>query len=486
MTVSAQPVQRSARGATLSGSPLLLCGVLALSAIAFWGLRIGYWSRTFEEPFSDIGDYIRVARMIATQFTFGLPPDQMAYYTPATPGAIAISIVLGGTQFEAVYRGMIQVLAFAAALGLALELGRSTRRPWLGAAFLAIVALSRPSIFWSYKLSTEGLSEALLMATTALALRAIRKGSPASAFFAGATAILLGLNRPQYVPAALALPVLIAFSHWLMVRRSGSSMPPRLLLRVFAAGLAGLVLAWSPWIIRNYRQFDAIVPLSTTGYESFLWESGAASLGPTGYTELRLSDGEVLRQFGIRNIQRLAQRYPNEIDRRDFLGRIAAAWLRENIAYYPALVARRLWRFIHVNGTSGLTQVPREALFTTLPAGADPATGRRNVLDRILLDKSPAIVWLALAGLAMALLRRPAVALVLACLWVTPWFMVALVVGAERAVEPLIPATIWLAFYGVAEAALLVWGLLRRRLSPQPQAQGQPTASLSRFVQANR
>jgi hypothetical protein len=98
------------------------------------------------------------------------------------------------------------------------------------------------------------------------------------------------------------------------------------------------------------------------------------------------------------------------------------------------------------------------------------------MLDRILLDKSPAIVWLALAGLALALLRRPAVALLLACLWVTPWIMVALVVNAERAVEPLIPATIWLALYGVVEAALLVWGLLRRRLWPQ-QAQAQPTAS---------
>lgn len=452
---------------------LPLIGFLAVSAIAFWALRIGYWSRTFEEPFSDIGDYITVARMIVTQFTFGIPPDQMAYYTPATPSAIAVSIWLGGAQFEAVYRVMIQTLAFAAALALALELGKSTRRPWLGAAFLAIVALSRPSIFWSYKLSTEGLSEALLMATTALALRAVRTGSPASAFFAGASAILLGLNRPQYVPAALALPVLMAFCHWLSGRLSGPAARPRLLLRLFAAGMAGLMLAWSPWIIRNYRQFDAIVPLSTTGYESFLWDSGAGSISPVGYTELRLSDGEVLRQFGIRNIQRLAQRYPNEIDRRDFLGRIAAAWLRENIAYYPSLVKQRLWRFINVNGASGLTKVPREALFTTLPAGADPAAARRNVLDRILLDKSPTIVWLALAGLALALLRRPAVGLALACLWVTPWFMVALIVTAERAVEPLIPATIWLAFYGVAEAALLAWGLLRRR----SWLQAQPTAS---------
>ncbi len=106
------------------------------------------------------------------------------------------------------------------------------------------------------------------------------------------------------------------------------------------------------------------------------------------------------------------------------------------------------------------------------------------MLDRILLDKSPTIVWLALAGLALALLRRPTVALVLACLWVTPWFMVALVVGAERAVEALIPATIWLALYGVVEIALLVWSPVRRRL--WPPAPGQPTASSSSFVQASR
>ena len=55
----------------------------------------------------------------------------------------------------------------------------------------------------------------------------------------------------------------------------------------------------------------------------------------------------------------------------------------------------------------------------------------------------------------------------------SPWLMVALVVTAERAVEPLIPAKIWLALYGVVEAARLVWSPLRRRLWPRAQ----PTAS---------
>lgn len=474
-------IDRSTGGSVAIGR--LAVGLLIFGTAAFWSLRIGYWSRITEEPFSDILDYINVAKNIATDLTFGLPPDRMAYWTPATPTAIAIAIWLGGAEFEIIYRFMIQAIAFSAALLLGFELAKASGRPWLGMAFFLIVAFSRSSIFWSFKLSTEGLSEALLMATTAFALRAVRGRTAVASFLAGACLTLLGLNRPQYVPAALALPLLLALCAWWTSRKAGE-LAPRAFFRLFAATLLGLCFAWSPWIIRNYLHFGAFVPLSTTGYESFLWDSGAGSIHPHApYAELRLSDGEILTEFGIRSIQRQAMRYSSEIDRRDFLGRIAAAWLRENLTYYPSIVKQRLWRFIHVNGASGLTQVPREALFTTLPPNIDPAIGRRNVLDRILLDKSPAIVWLALAGLCMALLRRPAIALLLACLWVTPWIMVALVVSAERAVEPLIPVTIWLALYGVVESGLLVWGFLRRKLGPQ---QAQPTASLSSSVHASR
>src|SRR5256885_13568603 len=118
-------------------------------AIVFWGLRILYWRVTHEAPFSDIGDFVRLAQQITHLFYFGVGESLATYWSPVTPSFIAMSMVLGGANFEAVFRVLVQAVAFGGSLVLAYEIVKMTGRGWLGGAWLFVLALSKPSIFWS-------------------------------------------------------------------------------------------------------------------------------------------------------------------------------------------------------------------------------------------------------------------------------------------------------------------------------------------------
>ena len=72
--------------------------------------------------------------------------------------------------------------------------------------------------------------------------------------------------------------------------------------------------------------------------------------------------------------------------------------------------SRRFRNFISQNGASGLTTVPRDALFPRAP-----------VLDLFLLDKS-AVVWLlAFFGAILMTVRHGVAGAAVTAIWLTPW-----------------------------------------------------------------
>ena len=149
-------------------------GFLLLCSALFWYLRFAYWRGTYEPPFSDIAGYVTTADNIVRDFFFGFDDNHQTYFTPVTPALIAVAKLIAPVRFELAFRVLIQVITFAAALGVVREIALLTGKRWLAASFLFIVAICRPSIFWSLKLSTEPVCEALLYATAATALAALR------------------------------------------------------------------------------------------------------------------------------------------------------------------------------------------------------------------------------------------------------------------------------------------------------------------------
>lgn len=440
--------------------------VIAVYTVLFWSLRIKYWSVTHEAPFSDIADYVAVGQNIAHHFFFGENEAQVAYFTPVTPSFIAVSMILGGAHFETVFRIIVQSVAFAGSLVLAYEILKLTGRGWLAAAWLLLLALSKPSIFWSLKLGTEAVSEALLISSIGLVLRAIRTGSLVGAGFAGAVCLLLALNRPQFMPA-----ILIAGVFWgcasVSSRGKKPLMPtpsrpvrmrlrdPARLLQAACFGL-GVALAWSPWIVRNYVNYGAFVPTGTSGNESIIWEYGGAPIKITRYRELRLPDGSSLAEFGLDKIRERLASVPNDVARAPKIREYAIAWIMANIRDIPRLTLWHLKQLISERGANGLTKVSRTELFSSpTPGYSDPMT-KVAWLNLFLIDKTPWICLLAFAGALILAMRYGLPGAMIICIWVIPWLSTALVIGYERAVESMISFGLWLALYAVVAVTLFL------------------------------
>ena len=417
------------------------CITVAAYTAVFWGLRFIYWHTVQEGPFADMLGYICVAQQIVVNFSFGCDQGDSSQWTPVTPTFMSIAFLLGREHFYIVFKILIQGICFVGAALLAFEVAILTGRRWLGASLLFVVALSRPSIFWSLKLSTESVSEALLICSAALVLRCIRVRSTPLAFIAGVVCMALALNRPQYFPGAVLVAGCLA----------ASAIVHRDRLRAMQAGifLLGFAVVWSPWLVRNYKHHGAAVFFSTSGYYTVIWEYGAGPVRPGAYAELKLSDGTVIREFGIDKINAILGTMPNGYARQVFLRRAAMAWYKANLPELPGLVIARFQNFISQNGANGLTTVSRDTLFVQAPPHL-PA----SLLNLFLLDKS-SVVWILAFGGAVLLTARTGVAGgALMSLWLTPWLFLTILIGYERMVEPMISLTIWLAVYSAAEAVL--------------------------------
>lgn len=455
----------------------VLVVALAAFALIFWGLRARYWSVTHEEPFSDIADYVRIAQQISRNFFFGDSQYFYSFWTPVTPSFIAAAMLIGGEQYQWVCRVIVQATTFVAALALSYELAKLTGRRWLGLALLFIVAICRPSIFWSLKVGTESVSEALLLASLSLGLRTVRTNSPLVAFFAGAVCLLLALNRPQFFPSVVLAAVFLLLGaipfHW-RAKRAGvlGRVSERLELRkvppwfdwaprgnrrrglTAACFVLGVALAWSPWLVRNYAHYGAFVPFGTSGFDTFVWEYGGGPIKPGRYTELPYGDGKVLREFGLQKVQDIVNRQPNDYERWKEVRAIAIAWLGANWMDVPRLMAWRLKRYAVLGGANGLTKVPREHLFPRAPSEYNNVAGELSTLENILIDKTPWAVVLALCGSLLLLWRGWLAGGVVLSLWLVPWPVLSFLISYERTLESLISFTLWLALYFAAEAVI--------------------------------
>lgn len=468
-----------------------LAAVVCLYALVFWGVRWRYWSLTSEAPFSDIYNYFAIGQQIAERFFFGYSDHYYSFWTPVTPTFIAIALLLGGDHHESVFRILVQSITFLGSLALAYELAKLTGRRWLGFALLFIVATCRPSIFWSLKLGTEAVSEALLLSSIALVLRTARTGSAATAAFAGVVCLLLALNRPQFFPSIFLVAGFFALGAVRLGRKpdespSGDdSTPRRWGMKVpswfgpdalghrrrflpAACFVLAIMIAWSPWIIRNYLHYGAFVPVGTSGFDAFIWEYGGAPIKPGRYQELAIGDGKVLREFGLENIQEGLRKLPNDLEHWKTVRVIAIAWLRANWVDLPRLMVWRLKGYITHNGADGLTKVSREDLFLRGPSSYKNPAGEVSLLNALLLDKTPWSVFLALGGTVLLMMRSWVPGGVIVSLWLVPWFVLSLLISYERTVESLISFTLWLALYLIVETTLLLSGHPGREKSKAP------------------
>lgn len=415
---------------------------MVLGVLAFWGLRIAYWRTTFELPFSDMEDYVRVARGVLASWDFRFDSFWVSYKPPGLPILLAAVFGVVGEESQAAWRWAQAAFTFAALLWLCCEVARASGRRWMAPTLLLCAALCRASIFWSYKISTEGPAEAFSYLGAACILLCFRRPRLDAFFLTGVVLMAAVFNRPQGLAVVFAFPVVYLLQqawHFPGLPNPRAFLRKRLPLLV-AMGL-GVALVWTPWLVRSYGHYGRVLPLTSQGPYSFLWELGEV--------EYEAPDGTVVRTDWQRLQAEAITRFKSDYDAQAYAGKIMSQWLARNPWTYAKLVVKRFFKTLG-DRTEYLTKVPRERLFS-------------GVTDWFLIDKVRPLTLLGALGLlGMSLWAPGLVALPLIALG--QWFFGLLFLGYSRILDP----TLALVLFGNAFWVVLLIerlgkvGILRR------------------------
>lgn len=314
------------------------------------------------------------------------------------------------------WRLLQAVLTFCAIVWLAYEVFRTTGSRWLAIGLLFFVTLSKPSIFWSLKLSREGLHECLTYALIAVFLFACRKRTLIGFFGVGLITAANFLNKPN---AILILPFVFAmfvYEYWR--ERATIQSPVKATFYALSVCALGVVLLWGPWVARSVFLYGEPVLLSTQGPYTLLWEIGAFTV------ELR--DGRTVHT-DVNELQRTAARdFATDRDSSKYAWDIAKVWMHDHARQLPSMVLERVRRSVRERDIY-LTKVSRDALFD-------------NPVDSLLLDKTVLSVYMGIIGmLLLPVLYRCWPLAFISVAVVIPWLSAAMIVGYPRMLEAALP-----------------------------------------------
>jgi hypothetical protein len=383
--------------------------ILLAGAGAFWGLRVHYWNITTEPLYRDMQMFDLVARGILRSFDFSWDSFHQSYNPPTLATLRALQIFLLGDSVRA-WQWFQAAFVFCGLCWMCCEVFRETRSFALASALLWVVALCRPSVFWSLKLAREGLAEGFAYWCVAASILAFRSRHWLYFLLLGGICGAAFLNR---VNSFVVVPLLAAAVVVHSVRRRDIRRGALLLV----AFVVGVVLIWGPWLSRSYRLYrGSLVPFSTQPV--FFWEMGPFTVRLADGTELRTSQGELAEQAPTR--------FRNDLDAARYYNSLIRPWLRDNWNWYVNFVLfNRIGRSIRQRDEY-LTLVPRERLFG-------------SGLETVLLDKSMLLVVSGVAGLLFFAFTRPALGGSCLVVAVAPWLSSMIVLGYPRMLDPSLP-----------------------------------------------
>lgn len=382
--------------------------VLLLGIIAFWTLRVSYWNMTFELPFSDMADYDMIAHRILKNRDFSHSSFYQSYQSPVLPLIRAAQITLLRNDAMISWQFFLAILTFFALLWLMFEMGKATRNRWLGVGLLWIVALSRSSIFWSYKIATESTSELFIYLVLATTLASIRIKNKAIFFMTGALYIAAALNRPNFL---IALPFFLA-GFMITHRKKIKKITP--LIVSFCLGVG---LVWTPWLLRSYRLYNGgIVPFNTHGPYTFFFDLGDVTI--------RINKDRSITTSFWKLALDSPKRFRNDYEFYVYSNMLVKQWLQDNWRSYIGIYFKRIP--FTIEKTTDLTKVSRTKLFP-------------NPVNNLLIDKSYLAIISGSLGLIVFAFLFPAFFFNLPVVGILSWLNGLIIVHSPRMLEPVIP-----------------------------------------------
>jgi hypothetical protein len=426
MTIQNSGVSSSKAIHNRNRHPFLVATGLLLVCACFWLLRLRYWGITKEEPFSDMADYLAIADRFRCCWSLAQSDFWVSYAKPTLPALAGFLFsATGGINLD-VWRFSLATFTFLSLLWLARELYLKTGKHSYPIALIGCVALSKSSIFWSYKFATEGLGEALIYLVCAALLFVQRtKDSVGYSFILGASSILALFNRPNLI---LVIPViaLMAGTQLTLSKRAVA-----LRLKVISGFTLGCVAIIAPLALRSLSLYGSIAIAPTQGPYSFLWELGAVPV--------TLPSGEKTTRTAQQLQEEAPKLFANDRQASVYAKSVVRDWVVENWNnLYPRLIRNRLFSSIEQRDIA-LSKVPRVKLFP----------GR---LERILIDKSPVLFIIGSLGLIILALRFHNALFILGASALLPWAFGIFFMGDPRMLEPSLP----LILFGCAAVVVVI------------------------------
>ncbi len=361
-----------------------------------------------------MADYDWVAHGILDDFNFSFNSFFQSYTTPTLPLLRAGQLLISGDSLLG-WQVLQTFILLTALLWLCFELARSGVPREVVVVLVVVVALSKPSVFWSYKIAREGLGEGLLYLTAASGIAALRTRRLPICFFAGVIFTVGLLNRPNnflYLPIYLLLVFVVI---WRDERRAFVATFKRT-SKLAAFFLLGVMIVWAPWIIRSVRLYGAPVLISTQGPYVFFWELG----------EVELTQDDKMLKFTANSLQNEApSKFVNDYDAYRYASSLIPLWLQQHPMQYVKLLPARFFNSIERREID-LSRISRFELFP-------------NEVNSLLVDKTPARVYLGILGLLLTPLVFSQYLWPLFFIIVAPWANALLLLGENRMLEPMIP-----------------------------------------------
>jgi 4-amino-4-deoxy-L-arabinose transferase-like glycosyltransferase len=351
-------------------------------------------------------------------------PYPTASHPPLYPLYLAVATKLGFDGMLA--QRAISCLLGAVAVGGVGVLGRQLAGARAGLLAAGLAAVYAQLFVVDGTLIAESLYAPLIVLTLIVAYRFLERPTGWDAAALGALIGLATLTRSEGI---LLLPVLAAPLAW---RAAGGRM------RAITIMVAAAALVVSPWLIRNWVQFDRFPLFATNGALT----QGATAC-PTAFSGPRI--GFVAHNCGL-NSPCLKER--SELAQSDCFGRRARAYVRDNLDRLPLVLAARVGR-----------------LWNVYKPGADLSYGQLWARERKIATVGLATYALFVAaGLfgAVQLRRRGVTLLPLLATLVAATLTSMIAFGFSRYRLVAEPAIVVLAAVGLEAAAVSTASRLRR------------------------
>lgn len=434
-----------------------LLAALAVVLVAALALRVGYAIDGNPDQPPDSQAYARIASNLYEHGSFEVRGpgfekrvQPSSTYSPGLPLFVAgLYYITGGVHLE--LARVVLALAGAASVLLTYLLGRRLAGPGAGLLAAGVMAVYPALLEYQGLLLSEPLAAFLLVAGLLAFFSAIeRKRGGGLGVWAGAGALFaaLALVRPEYLPIALALPIVALAraavrGHW---RRT---------LVPAAAMLAATVVVLVPWTVRNIVVLDRAVPISTGGGKAlYIGTYLDADGDPVKLRELLLDERPQLRA-------RLERGGPLDDPDRLVLERaLVAVAARE----YPNLdVDSALARLGRANLADAATESPGPlaGMFVSKAFHSWTDAARSVMLDAPWRALQLAVLLLALVGLGILAWERRSEALVLGLILAYVSAISALLIASPRRELVVLPVLAALAGAGA------IW-LVGLALRPTP------------------